>query len=500
MTACAAVMLLAMPQVSFADDEWNVESVSFTPASDTVRMSDIMKRDNDGPYKLDLAYRNSSLLNYCFFAKNDRCVVTYRDGSTKEFVFEKIENPQFAVFKPADGIGDNIELEALSTEISREIRNSVEGSADELAAIIGPNRLQIEYGVYDPETGLGQRVLCDCTMTVIEDKGHDCTKALRERNQNEPTCGASGFSADCLFCQICGNYYADTDASRLLSKKDVFLPALGHSWRLDKAQNDSGIVEETYVCGRKGCKESLVIRYEEGHSHELSHVAEIPAACTEMGQKACLVCEGCGAKFRPGADEPEPVNDEELVIATLGHDWGYKVDTPATCTADGSRSIHCSRCDAVKDGTEEVIPATGHSYGAWKTVKKASETAAGQKKASCSNGCGRTETAVIRQLAPTLPAVAIIAPKAGRRSATVRWKKVSAKNKKKIGSIQIQYSQDRKFSKGVRTVTAKKTAASKKISRLKSKKKYYVRIRSYSKVKGVEHVSKWSAVKTVKVK
>ena len=335
MLACAAVMLLVMSQVSFADD-WNVESITFTPASDTVRMSDIMRADNDGPLKLDLAYRNDGLFNNCFFTGGDRCIVTYNDGSTKEFRFRKIENPLFAVFRATDGSGDEIELEALSTEISREIRNSVEGSADELAAIIGSNKLQIEYGVYDPDTGLGQRVLCDCTITVIEDTAHDCTKALRERNQNDPTCEASGFSQLCWFCQICGKYYLDDEASREIAKKDVFLPA-------------------------------------------------------------------------------------------LGHDWNYKVDKPATCTADGSRSIHCSRCDAVKDGTEEVIPATGHSYSPWKTVKKASETAAGQKMRSCSNGCGSVEKAAIKQLAPTLPAVVIRAPKAAKRSATVRWKKVSAK-------------------------------------------------------------------------
>ena len=52
------------------------------------------------------------------------------------------------------------------------------------------------------------------------------------------------------------------------------------------------------------------------------------------------------------------------------------------------------------------------------------------------------------------------------------------KNQKKIAKIQIQYSQDKSFKKGVKTVTAKKNASSKKIRKLKSKKTYYVRFES----------------------
>ena len=99
-----------------------------------------------------------------------------------------------------------------------------------------------------------------------------------------------------------------------------------------------------------------------------------------------------------------------------------------------------------------------------------------------------------------LPAIKILAPKASKKAATFRWKKVSKKNRKKIAGIQIQYSLDKTFKTGVKTVTAKKTATSKKIKKLKSKKRYYVRVRAYKKVGNVMHVSKWSAKKSVKVR
>ena len=89
---------------------------------------------------------------------------------------------------------------------------------------------------------------------------------------------------------------------------------------------------------------------------------------------------------------------------------------------------------------------------------------------------------------------------AGKKAATIKWKKVSKKNRKKIARIQIQYSTDRKFKTGVKTVTAKKSATSKKIRKLKSKKIYYVRVRSYKKDKKGVHISKWSKVRKVKIK
>ena len=65
---------------------------------------------------------------------------------------------------------------------------------------------------------------------------------------------------------------------------------------------------------------------------------------------------------------------------------------------------------------------------------------------------------------------------------------------------QVQYDVNKKFtsyqSKYVKTnSTYKKT-----FSGLKSKKTYYVRVRSYKTVNGVKYYGSWSAVKSVKTK
>ena len=100
-----------------------------------------------------------------------------------------------------------------------------------------------------------------------------------------------------------------------------------------------------------------------------------------------------------------------------------------------------------------------------------------------------------------LPAVKIAKPKAAKKSAVVKWKKVSKENRRKIGKIQIQYSTDKKFAgSDTKTRFAKKSKKSLKIQKLKAKKKYYVRVRAYKVVNGQIHVSKWSKVRAVKAR
>lgn len=66
-----------------------------------------------------------------------------------------------------------------------------------------------------------------------------------------------------------------------------------------------------------------------------------------------------------------------------GHDYSteFTIDTPATCTADGSKSRHCLRCGAATDVT--AIPATGHTEGDWIVDKAATFTEEGSRHKEC---------------------------------------------------------------------------------------------------------------------
>ncbi|MDY5497791.1 MAG: fibronectin type III domain-containing protein [Anaerobutyricum sp.] len=89
---------------------------------------------------------------------------------------------------------------------------------------------------------------------------------------------------------------------------------------------------------------------------------------------------------------------------------------------------------------------------------------------------------------------------AGRKKFTVKWKKQATQTT----GYQVQYSTSSKF-KNAKTVTVSKNKTTgKTVSKLKPKKKYYVRIRTYKTVKAsgksIKIYSSWSKVKTVKVK
>lgn len=104
---------------------------------------------------------------------------------------------------------------------------------------------------------------------------------------------------------------------------------------------------------------------------------------------------------------------------------------------------------------------------------------------------------------PTKPAKVTVkkttlksAKNAKGKKLVVKWKKNTAGN-----GYQIQYSTSKKFAKGNKTKTiSKNKTTSYTIKKLKKKKTYYVRIRTYKKVSGKTYYSGWSSVKKVKIK
>ena len=84
---------------------------------------------------------------------------------------------------------------------------------------------------------------------------------------------------------------------------------------------------------------------------------------------------------------------------------------------------------------------------------------------------------------------------AKKKALKVTWKKKAG-----VNGYQLQYSTSKKFKKA-KTITIKKAkTTTKNIKKLKAKKKYYVRIRTYITVNGKKYYSKWSKVKSKKTK
>ena len=112
-------------------------------------------------------------------------------------------------------------------------------------------------------------------------------------------------------------------------------------------------------------------------------------------------------------------------------------------------------------------------------------------------------TTIILLISITFPTNVFAAPistttitsvKAENKTIKVKWKK-----RANITGYQIQVATDKKFKKNAKTVVVKKqktTTAT--IKKLKSKKKYYVRIRTYKNSNNKKIYSPWSKVKSTK--
>ena len=82
-----------------------------------------------------------------------------------------------------------------------------------------------------------------------------------------------------------------------------------------------------------------------------------------------------------------------------------------------------------------------------------------------------------------------------RKTFTTTWKKTGGNS-----GWQVQYSTNKKFRSGVRTVNLKSRNTKLTVRKLRSRKNYYVRVRSYKKVGKQTWYSGWSNVKCIKIK
>ena len=153
----------------------------------------------------------------------------------------------------------------------------------------------------------------------------------------------------------------------------------GHTfgeWEESKSANCEEGGKEKHICS--------VCKAEEerdtaplGHDWNAEYTIDVKPTCTQPGSKS-IHCSRCDA------------TKDVTEIEPLGHDWedDFTIDVKPTCTQPGSKSIHCSRCDATKDVTE--IEPTGHSFGEWTVSKDSTCVAGGQKTRKCEI-CGYTE-------------------------------------------------------------------------------------------------------------
>ena len=137
----------------------------------------------------------------------------------------------------------------------------------------------------------------------------------------------------------------------------------------------------------------------------------------------------------------------------------------------------------------QPTPSGSDNTGTGQTTTTTTITNTNVSKTPTASPSPSPEGKVTKPKAPTIKKV-----KAGKKSATVTWKKVSGVK----GYVIYRATSKKGKYKKVATVSAKKTSY--KVKKLKKKKKYFFKIRSY-KLDGKKKVySSYSKVKSVKVK
>lgn len=126
-------------------------------------------------------------------------------------------------------------------------------------------------------------------------------------------------------------------------------------------------------------------------------------------------------------------------------------------------------------------------------IDKAKAEAAAAKKAQAAAENAK-KTAEAQAASTAVPAKLKVSVKAAKKALTVKWDKQTG-----VTGYEIQVATNKKFTKNLKTVKVKKAgAASKKIKKLKPKKKYFIRARAYKKISGGTILGAWS--KAVKKK
>ena len=114
------------------------------------------------------------------------------------------------------------------------------------------------------------------------------------------------------------------------------------------------------------------------HIHKLTLVPAKDATCTEEGNKAYYICDGCDKWFEDAEGTSEITDKTSVIIPASGHTLSNVPAKDATCTEDGNKAYYiCDRCDKwfedaqgkseITDKTSVIIPAAGHQLSGWKT-------------------------------------------------------------------------------------------------------------------------------------
>ena len=228
----------------------------------------------------------------------------------------------------------------------------------------------------------------------------------------------------------------------------------------------------------------------EKHIHDWSEwTVETEPTCVDKGKKT-RVCNTC-TKQEEAVISPTGVHtySKQVVLPTYD-EQGYTI---YTCEVCGYNYIGDFTAKLERPAEKPTVKPTEKPTAA-PTNPTASNTAVTLPQSANSQASNAESTTSAQVQKPNKTSVKKLKAKKG--SVELTWSKT-----KGVKGYEIQLATDKKFKKNKKTATVKKQKTTKTtVKKLKAKKKYYVRIRTYKTVNGKKVYSSWSKVKSVKTK
>ena len=341
---------------------------------------------------------------------------------------------------------------------------------------------------------------CGATVTeTIAKLSHSYTATVVA-----PTCTTDGYTLH--KCSVCGTSY-----------KDNTTKATGHSY-------GNSVVTKQPTCTSEGTAIKTCTKCNATVTEKLP--AKGHTAVTDKGYSA--TCTTAGKTDGSHCSVCNTVIKAQTVINATGHkSSGWIVDKAASIGVKGSKHKECTVCKKVLETAE--IPALSKISISKASVTLSTSTYAYDGKAkkpsvtvklngkTLKNG---TDYSVTYSNNTKVGTAKVTIKGKGNYSGTItktfkinpakqEIQKLTAKSKAffidwaQKGSAtgyEIQYATNSKFS-GAKKVTVTNNKTDKKtVSKLSGKKKYYVRVRSYTTVKGKKYYGAWSSTKSVTTK
>ena len=247
----------------------------------------------------------------------------------------------------------------------------------------------------------------DTKTEPVPAKGHTLTAV----EAVPATCETAGVKAHWK-CEVCGKLFSDAEGKTETTLEKLTIPATGHAYGAPVWKwNDDFTASATFTCG-----------------NDDSHVETVNAAVTnEVTTEATCKADGVRTYTAKVTFEGKEYTDTKTeVIPATGHAYGEPVwkwtddfkatatftcandaahvenvtatvtnavTTEATCKADGVRTYTAKVTFEGKEYTDtktEVIPATGHAYGA--PVWKWNDDFTASATFTCTNDTSHVET------------------------------------------------------------------------------------------------------------